>query len=47
MDSRVEKVIELLGLGQDDCNEARVVGIWGMGGLPRQLLPELFVIVSL
>lgn len=32
MDSRVEKVIELLGLGLDD---ARVIGIWGMGGMGK------------
>ncbi|CAL5407419.1 unnamed protein product [Camellia sinensis] len=32
MVSRTEKVIELLGLGMDD---ARVVGIWGMGGIGK------------
>ncbi|GMP67563.1 hypothetical protein CsSME_00027502 [Camellia sinensis var. sinensis] len=32
MDSRMQKVIELLGLGMDD---ARVVGIWGMGGIGK------------
>ncbi|CAL5342764.1 unnamed protein product [Camellia sinensis] len=32
MDSRMEKVIKLLGLGVDD---ARVVGIWGMGGIGK------------
>ncbi|GMP67559.1 hypothetical protein CsSME_00027501 [Camellia sinensis var. sinensis] len=32
MDSRTEKVIELLGLGMDG---AHVVGIWGMGGMGK------------
>ncbi|GMP67568.1 hypothetical protein CsSME_00027507 [Camellia sinensis var. sinensis] len=32
MDSRMQKVIELLGLGMGD---ARVVGIWGMGGIGK------------
>ncbi|CAL5402657.1 unnamed protein product [Camellia sinensis] len=32
MDSPMEKVIELLGLGIDD---ARAVGIWGMGGMGK------------
>ncbi|PSS11722.1 TMV resistance protein like [Actinidia chinensis var. chinensis] len=32
MNSRVEKVIELLDLGLDD---ARVIGIWGMGGIGK------------
>ncbi|GMP84781.1 hypothetical protein CsSME_00038173 [Camellia sinensis var. sinensis] len=32
MVSRTEKVIELLGLGMHD---ARVVGIWGMGGIGK------------
>ncbi|XP_028119134.1 TMV resistance protein N-like [Camellia sinensis] len=32
MDSPMEKVIELLGLGMDD---ARAVGIWGMGGMGK------------
>ena len=30
--SRVKKVVELLGLGSD---EARTVGIWGMGGIGK------------
>ncbi|CAL5439018.1 unnamed protein product [Camellia sinensis] len=32
MNSRTEEVIELLGLGLDD---ARVIGIWGMGGMGK------------
>ncbi|KAL7215812.1 hypothetical protein ACSBR1_027877 [Camellia fascicularis] len=34
MDSRMEKVIELVGLGMDD---AHVVGIWGMGGIVHMI----------
>ncbi|GMP67557.1 hypothetical protein CsSME_00027499 [Camellia sinensis var. sinensis] len=32
MDSRMQKVIELLGLGIGD---ARVIGLWGMGGIGK------------
>ncbi|CAL5405352.1 unnamed protein product [Camellia sinensis] len=35
MDSRMEEMIELLGLEMDD---ARVVGIWGMGGIGKTTL---------
>ncbi|CAL5405348.1 unnamed protein product [Camellia sinensis] len=35
MNSRMEEMIELLGLGMDD---ARAVGIWGMGGIGKTTL---------
>ncbi|KAL7219403.1 hypothetical protein ACSBR2_012462 [Camellia fascicularis] len=35
MDSSMEETIKLLGLGMDD---ARVVGIWGMGGIAKTTL---------
>ena len=40
IDSRVEDLLPLLAIG---LNDVRIIGVWGMGELERQLLPELFI----